>query len=256
MRNTVALIIIFICFSHVCSAQKDSSIIYFNKEAKETTKDSAYTYAVFTKNNDLWHGKVFYSKSLSLQSEGDYAEMNYQTPVGTFQNYKEDGTLDNTSSYSNGKLTEQTGYYKNGNKRSYIAFNANGITAENGWDENGKEIPGYIVQREARFKGGAAAWQRYLEKHLNSNVAVEAGAPAGDYTVEVAFLANKEGYISNVKATTIPPKCKACAAEAVSVIMNGPQWEPAIQYNEPVAYRQRQRITFQVTEDTKKKSKN
>ena len=89
MRNTLLFIPIFICFSHICSAQKDSSIIYFNKEAKETTKDSAYTYVIFTKNNDLWHGKVFYSKNHLLQSEGDYAEMNYQTPMGTFQNYKE-----------------------------------------------------------------------------------------------------------------------------------------------------------------------
>lgn len=256
MRRTGLFITIFISFTHLCTAQKDSSLIYFTKEAKETTKDSAYTYAVFTRHNDVWHGKVFYIKSLSLQSEGDYAEMNYQTPVGTFQNYKEDGTLDNTSLYKNGMLAERTDYYKNGNKRSYIAFSEKDITVQKGWDENGKEIPGYIVQKEARFKGGADAWQKYLEKHLNSNVAVEAGAPAGDYIVEVEFLANKEGYISNVKATTIPPKCKACAAEAVSVIMNGPQWEPAIKYNEPVVYRQRQRITFQVKENTKKKSKN
>jgi periplasmic protein TonB len=59
-----------------------------------------------------------------------------------------------------------------------------------------------------------------------------------------------------VKAIQTPPKCKACVAEALNVIRNGPQWEPAIQNNEPVIYRQKQSITFKVMEAPEKGRKN
>ncbi|MGN6616643.1 MAG: energy transducer TonB, partial [Ilyomonas sp.] len=134
-----------------------------------------------------------------------------------------------------------------------ITYGDQSIQDEKGWDEDGKEIPHFIVERVARFKGGIEAWNKYLQKNLHSDVPVIAGAPAGTYEVTVQFLVNKEGYISEVKAMNIPPKCKPCAAEAVSVVMNGPSWEPAIQNNEPVVYRQRQIITFQVIEEKRKR---
>jgi len=210
-------------------------------------------YEIVYKKGDLWHGKTYFIKTKSLQSEGDYTDMTRKIPTGTFNNFEEDGTLFSTASYDNGKTKEITFYYKNGNKKSYVAYSNDDISVQKGWDEKGKEIPGYIVQREARFKGGAAAWIKYLQKNLNTNVPTDAGAPAGEYIVEVEFLVNKEGFISNVKAISVPPKCKPCAAEAVSVIMNGPNWEPAIQNNQPVNYRQIQMVTFQVTEKGKKR---
>ena len=69
----------------------------------------------------------------------------------------------------------------------------------------------------------------------------------------VEFAVSKEGIISNVKAVSIPQKCAPCAREAVSVIANGPSWEPAIQNNVPVIYRQSQTINFVVQEEEKKK---
>jgi antitoxin component YwqK of YwqJK toxin-antitoxin module len=256
MKNILPLMTLFICLTKHSSSQNDSSVIYLNKEGKETIKDSAFIYGVFNKNNAAWHGKVYYSKTQTLQSEGDYGEMNFKIPLGVFSNYKDDGTLDNTSIYNKGKITERTYYYKNGNKKSHIIYSDNGITEQKGWDENGKEISDYIVEREAQFKGGVNAWQKYLAKHLNGNVPVDAGAPAGDYTVQVQFVVNKEGYITEAKATSIPPKCKPCAAEAVSVILDGPLWEPAIQNNQPVIYRQIQSITFQVVDQKRKGNKN
>jgi len=256
MKIILFSLALFTCFFHQGLAQQDSTIIYLNKEGKETIKDRAIIYGVFNKRDNLWHGKAYYVKNQTLQSEGDYREMNFKTPVGAFNNYKENGTLDNTSIYNDDKITEKTYYYKNGSKKSQIVYSNDGIMEQKGWDENGKEISGYIVEREARFKGGAKGWQKYLEKNLNSAVAVDAGAPAGDYEVTIEFLVNKEGYISEVKATSIPSKCKPCAAEAVSVIMNGPNWEPAILNNEPVIYRQKQKITFQVSEQRKRGGKN
>lgn len=102
------------------------------------------------------------------------------------------------------------------------------------------------VQIEAKFQGGPAAWQKYLERNLNSNVPVDNGAPPTRYTVVVSFLVDKNGNISEVKAENDPGY--GTAEEAVRVIKKGPAWTPAVQNGRNVIYRQRQSITFQVDE--------
>jgi periplasmic protein TonB len=102
------------------------------------------------------------------------------------------------------------------------------------------------VQVEAKFPGGQAAWTKFLERNLNNQTPADNGAPPGNYTVTVSFLVDKSGNISEVKALTDPGY--GCAAEAVRVIQKGPKWQPAIQNGRQVIYRQKQNITFQVTE--------
>jgi len=244
--------ILLLTTTSACLAQQDSTIIYYSSEGRETTVDSAFAYSVYRTNGNAWYGKTYTVKTQTIQSEGDYAELNWKKPLGSFKNYDKDGVLDNISVYNNGKLIEKTYYYKSGKKKSHMFYSDNS-TEQKGWDEDGNEIPNFIVEREARFKGGLQGWSKYLSKHLNSNVPLDAGAPAGDYVTEVSFLVNKDGYISEVKAIQVPAKCKPCAAESVRVIMDGPNWEPAIQNNQPVVYRQKQMITYQVVEAKKKK---
>ncbi|MCY7420744.1 MAG: hypothetical protein LH478_03265 [Chitinophagaceae bacterium] len=127
---------------------------------------------------------------------------------------------------------------------------------QKGWDEEGKEIKNYVAERGARFKGGMDGWRKYLQKNLNANVAADAGAPVGTYEVKVSFVVNREGYVSKVKAVDIPKACKPCAVEAINVISSGPNWEPAIQNNEPAVYNAIQFITFVVDEGSAKKKRN
>ena len=102
------------------------------------------------------------------------------------------------------------------------------------------------VQVEAKFPGGNGAWQKYLERNLNSSAPVDNGAPAGNYTVVVSFLVDKEGNISEVQALNDPGY--GTADEAVRVIKKGPKWTPALQNGRNVIYRQKQSVTFQVSE--------
>jgi protein TonB len=102
------------------------------------------------------------------------------------------------------------------------------------------------VQIEAKFPGGAGAWTKYLERNLNSNVPVDNGAPPGNYTVIVSFLVDKSGNISEVQALNDPGF--GTATEAVRVIKKGPAWTPAVQNGRNVIYRQKQSVTFQVSE--------
>lgn len=105
---------------------------------------------------------------------------------------------------------------------------------------------GAIVQIQAQFPGGIAAWMKYLERNLRQDIPVDNGAPAGDYKVIVSFIVDKDGSISQVKAENDPGY--GIAAEAVRVIQKSGKWTPAIQNGRNVTYRQQQPITFRASE--------
>lgn len=104
-----------------------------------------------------------------------------------------------------------------------------------------------LIQLEAQFPGGAAAWSRFLEQNLNSEIPVDNAAPAGRYTVIVSFVVDKDGSISEVTALNDPGF--GTAEEAVRVIKKSRQWTPALQNGRNVTYRQKQSITFEVSEN-------
>jgi len=82
---------------------------------------------------------------------------------------------------------------------------------------------------------------------LNSETAAENGAPAGRYTVTLSFIVDREGNISDIQTLNDPGY--GTAAEAIKVIKKSKQWIPAIQNGRNVIYRQKQSITFVVTEE-------
>jgi periplasmic protein TonB len=102
------------------------------------------------------------------------------------------------------------------------------------------------VEVEAAFPGGESAWRKFLERNLRADVATENGAPAGQYTVWVQFVVDKEGNVSDVKALTTHGY--GMEDEAVRVIKKGPQWKPAIQNGRNVKAYRKQPITFQIEE--------
>ena len=102
----------------------------------------------------------------------------------------------------------------------------------------------HTVEKMAQFPGGPNAWMNFLRHNLRSETPADNGAPAGRYTVNVSFLVDREGNISEVKAMNDPGY--GAAAEAIRVILRGPKWTPAEQNGRPVIYRQLQQITFVV----------
>src|SRR3954464_7367827 len=90
-------------FANFCVGQSDTSIVYLAKDAHETSKDSAYSFIRFYRQNNLWHGEEYYSKNGRLKSKGDYTEKSVKMPIGNFDNYAETGKLDFTATYNNGK---------------------------------------------------------------------------------------------------------------------------------------------------------
>ena len=103
-----------------------------------------------------------------------------------------------------------------------------------------------VVEIPARFPGGVDGWRRYLERNLNRDIPVQNGAPFGTYTVLVSFVVDRNGFISDVKAENDPGY--GTKEEAVRVIKNGPNWEPAVQNGRTVNYKHVQNIVFVVAE--------
>jgi protein TonB len=104
-----------------------------------------------------------------------------------------------------------------------------------------------VVQIPAEYPGGSAAWIKYLERNLNSNVPSENGAPVGKYTVILSFIVDKNGNISDINAENDPGY--GTKEEAVRVLKKGGGWKAAVQNGRNVIYRHRQSITFQVSEE-------
>jgi len=103
------------------------------------------------------------------------------------------------------------------------------------------------VQQQAQFPGGPQAWQKFLERNLRQDVPVDNGAPPADYQVIVSFLVDKDGNVTDVKAENDPGY--GTAAEAVKVIQHSGKWKAAMQNGRNVIFRQKQSITFRVSEN-------
>jgi len=80
------------------------------------------------------------------------------------------------------------------------------------------------VPIEAEYPGGAAAWQRYLNKNLRYPQEAIDNEIQG--SVVVQFVVDKEGNVSNVEKLSGPD---ALGAEAVRVITKSGKWIPAVQ---------------------------
>jgi len=90
-------------------------------------------------------------------------------------------------------------------------------------------------------------WARYLERSLDRDLPKRRGAPAGQYTVMVSFIIDKNGKVQDVKSLNDPGY--GSAEEALRVIEHCPNWTPAKQNGLAVNYTMRQAIVFMVAEN-------
>jgi len=99
-----------------------------------------------------------------------------------------------------------------------------------------------IVEDNAAFPGGNAAYGKYLRKNLKyPNQARRMGIEGKVY---VQFIVDKKGNISEVKA--VKGIGAGCDEEAVRVIKNSPAWKPGKQRGRPVKQRMIIPIVFKL----------
>ncbi len=90
------------------------------------------------------------------------------------------------------------------------------------------------------------SWIHFLQRYLKPQVAANNGAPPGVYFVDMIFLINQDGSISEVSILEDPGY--GTAAEVKRLMSNSPDWSSAMCDDIPVRYRERQRITFFINE--------
>lgn len=93
----------------------------------------------------------------------------------------------------------------------------------------------------------AGLWRSHLENALLPALerAIRMGLPSGKYVVQVKFLVERDGSISDVAALNDPGF--NLAMEAVKILKTGPQWTPGMQNGQKVRTYLTQPITFVVT---------
>lgn len=102
------------------------------------------------------------------------------------------------------------------------------------------------VEIDASFKGGTAAWMKYLEANLDQKIPKKKKAPAGSYTVWIQFIVNKEGNISDIKALTNHGYgMEEEALRLIKTTITG-KWVPGVQNGRLVNSYKKQGITFTV----------
>jgi hypothetical protein len=226
-------------------AQQDTAYTYYDSTWKETGKTTAMYLSKFYPKEGKWKRLQYFTNNNQLRKEETFADKDRKVPLGTTTLYRNNGTVDNVSTYTDGKLSTIDFFYESGKKRGHITYGKN--PSHQAWDEDGKLMPYYIIEREAVFPGGLAGWKNYLEQNLNAQVASK--SKPGLYVVGVQFIVDKKGKVSNVRAIDVPEGCTRCAPEAVRIIKKGPDWIPAYQNNVPVTYQAIQKVTFWVGED-------
>uniref|UniRef100_UPI00404811F4 energy transducer TonB n=1 Tax=Roseivirga sp. TaxID=1964215 RepID=UPI00404811F4 len=87
-----------------------------------------------------------------------------------------------------------------------------------------------VVEEEAKFPGGTAAWTKFLTKNLKYPKQAQRANIEG--RVILNFYVDREGNISNI--TVVRGVGSGCDEEAVRVLSKSPKWKPGLQRGVPV----------------------
>jgi TonB-dependent SusC/RagA subfamily outer membrane receptor len=142
---------------------------------------------------------------------------------------------------------------KNGVIEIYTKKNPEGVSAKKVTlteikPKNGKENKvSEKLDVPPSFPGGDTEWRKFLEKNIDATVPVKYGAPAGSYKVELQFIVNIDGSISDLKA--LSNKGYGMEEECLRMMKLSPNWLPATETGKKVAAYKKQPITFVVAEE-------
>jgi TonB family protein len=263
------LLAFFICNSSLLYAQQQELFFLYKKDwsdAKDLKEASFFMHML--KENDTSFVCRYYNVAGPMIKMETYKDSDLSVPMGTFSWFNENGWLDSTGlvyngrkdgnwyymerdsvnvsvheEYERGRFQKRTDYL---NKRTtYATGRIEPFKQEKEEEDSAKTFT--VVQVEAEFPKGLKGWRTYLEKNLKiPDRFTNLVKGNGRATVVLTFRVDKTGNVSNVQLQRSAEW--SVDMEAIRVVRNSPKWEPATQDGKPVIYRQRQSITFSVSE--------
>jgi len=250
----IKLLFICACLFTIKAYTQDTIVNYYDKTKKITDKNFAYTIQQVIKKDSIWQENVYYFKSKSIKSIGQYLDQYLKNKVGEFQYYDSNGKISSIVSYNktgqlhgkylgfkmdkksvvgiykNGKKNGLWNYYEvNGNKIARIIYNKDKVHKYDLWNKNGEKInEPLIFERRAEYVGGIKNFYKKIKKDL-APLLKKLKVP---FKLYVMFTVDANGSIKNVKMNTYPSmKHKEIIEDFFYKL---PKWKPAIQLNRPV----------------------
>lgn len=183
------------------------------------------------------------SSELQIKNNGSSTNINHQENIVLIIDGVEKGKVKDIAKFVKTDQIKSMSVYKGAEAiKKYGDKGINGIIEIITIDTIKPNIIFQKVEQEAEFPGGQEGWKRYLQKELNASVPSNNGASGGSYTVELQFIVNLDGSLSDIKALT--QHGHGMEEETIRFLSKGPQWIPAQQNGQKVVSYRRQKITF------------
>jgi hypothetical protein len=242
----IKFILFCLLFVSVSASSQEKFTKYYDSAWAPASKENAFYYTEFIKNDSLYNCSSYWVKSNRLNCTSVFADTLFTQPRGHLLRYYESGRLEDSAYFhETGELKEIYHYYPSGQLWAHYAYDKRSKrTISEGFDQQGKAIKDFTYLKEAEFPGGEGEWKLFLSQNLKSTVPVKNKAPVGTYQVIVQFVINENGRIVDVKPLT--NFGYGMEEEAARVIRKGPRWMPLILLGEARSAYRRQPITFLV----------
>ena len=240
------LLLVLVLSPLLAFSQDQSMIKYYDAFWSPTSKDSAYYYTEFVKQDSLYNCSSYWVGTRKLNCKSVYADTLFTQPRGLLVRYYESGQLQDSSYfYENGELKNTYHYYPSGKLWAHYSYdNRTKQGTSEGFDYKGRRIKEFVYMKEAEFPEGNDAWLSFLSQNLKTNVPLKNDAPAGVYKVVISFVIGTNGKVIDVKPET--NFGYGMEDEAVRVIKKSPRWKPLILLGEVQNAYRRQPVTFLV----------
>jgi antitoxin component YwqK of YwqJK toxin-antitoxin module len=162
---------------------------------------------------------------------------------GTSLNYYSNGVMRSKGDLKQEKRDGIWSYYRpDKTLASEVTFEKDSVIGFKAFDEKGVFLSKVKdFEREADYKGGEAAWNKYMSAKLSAIYQMaEPWKYAGSCTIQ--FIVDQDGNVTNVE--TIATTNENFSKLAMAFVQQSRKWIPAIQYNLPVKAWRRQKFTF------------
>jgi hypothetical protein len=268
------IVSMFVQLTHAQKKSKkdEAELFYLFKKDWSSAPDfaSAAYFMQVVKDNDSSYICRYYNKTGPMVKQESFRDEQLSIPNGLFCWYNNDGNLDSIGSVKNGYRDDYWTFYRDNKRYLSLKYKDAKIVEKENYaadiyvDSSGAQSglkeklmrdsvtrdslmkardSTHPVQVEAKFKRN---WNSYIESNLKTPDRLQNILGPGKYVVIVSFTIDKEGNVADV---FLVKSCEWSAdAEVTRVIKGSPLWIPAQQNGKPVIYRQRQALTFAVSQ--------
>jgi hypothetical protein len=231
MKSLVFIVLFFL--SITVSAQQQI-VQYYDKKWTACAKENAEFYAVFTKADSVFHCNTYWVDKDILRGKSTFRDTSIMSfRIGKQVLYNKNGTIEDSSYYApDGQAIERLVYHPNQQLALHYKKEPGQDKEEiEAYEKDGTRIKNYIYEKEAEFKGGEKAWQKYVAK--NAGTFYSSDETTRVVKVKVQFVVNKEGFPAQIKILE-SSGVSAVDNDAKRLILESPQWNNAVQFNRPV----------------------